>query len=141
MTARSLGEAGSSVWLAKIQPKFFMYTGMERATTVAEDLKCWSVAPGREKMDKKVSLKVQLPILKFMFCRPKKNGNQTFTHEGRLEGAAKLKESRSGWPQVTKGVFDERMLAAGRRFDEPGMEIVEKNQIKLNRIIPRGYHG
>tara|TARA_R100001594_G_C4036523_1_gene262305 strand:+ start:219 stop:389 length:171 start_codon:yes stop_codon:yes gene_type:complete len=28
-----------------------------------------------------------------------------------------------GWPEVTKGIFEERMIAAGRRFDEPGMEI------------------
>ena len=39
-------------------------------------------------------------------------------------------EHKVGWPEVTKGIYDERMTAGKRRFDEPGMEIKYRNKEK-----------
>jgi hypothetical protein len=50
-----------------------------------------------------------------------KNGSQTFTNQGRIKGAQKHREYRSGWPKWKKGAFEAKMIELNRRFDEPGM--------------------
>ena len=48
---------------------------------------------------------------------------ETLTKEGRSKGGCKAHEHHYGWPERQAGNFDRRMLEAGRRFDELGMEV------------------
>lgn len=62
-----------------------------------------------------------------------KNGNKTFTQEGRQLAAAKIRETRTGWPIHRKGAFEEKMKELNRRFDEPNME-VKFRQVKIEYL-------
>ena len=67
---------------------------------------------------------------------PRKNGNRTFTKEGREKAAAKIRERHAGWPLVTKVLFDKRMQEQGRRYDEPGMEVSFKRSSAPASYVP-----
>lgn len=60
-----------------------------------------------------------------------KNGNSTFTAAARRLGGQKATQMRSGWPEWKKGTIEDNLTAAGRRFDEPGMEVKFKPRPKL----------
>jgi len=66
----------------------------------------------------------------------RKNGNQSFTAEGREKAAAKIREQRSGWPDFKKGTFEKKIIALGRRFDEPGMEVKLKKSSAPAVYVP-----
>jgi hypothetical protein len=65
----------------------------------------------------------------------RKNGNRTFTKEGREKAAAKIRERRSGWPEHKKGTFEKKMTELGRRFDKPGMEVTFKKVSVLYSLV------
>tara|TARA_R110002020_G_scaffold467318_2_gene690795 strand:+ start:1222 stop:1431 length:210 start_codon:yes stop_codon:yes gene_type:complete len=62
-----------------------------------------------------------------------KNGNQTFTDQGRQFAAEKIRETKSGWPEWKKNRFEAKMTELNRRFDEAGME-VKFRQVKIEYL-------
>jgi 2'-5' RNA ligase len=63
----------------------------------------------------------------------------SFTDEGRKKGQKKRNENNIGWPEVKKERFSKRMEELNRRFDEPGMEIKERDYNKHLYLLRKGY--
>ena len=57
------------------------------------------------------------------------NGSATFTFDGRKSGGDKAREMRTGWPEWKLGTIEKILIAEGRRFDEPGMEVKFKPKL------------